>query len=117
VNSKQKAKKPAKKASAKKTEIPFSFTAIFSNAYFIILMVLAIITLTGIITVMMHNEIEKGYRVKKRLEQDVVRVQQNIAELEIQIAGLSRPDRIRRIAAERFNMVVKVPNTEVIRVQ
>lgn len=117
MNPKRKTRKPAKRASAKKNETLLSFTAVFSNTYFVILMFLAIIALTGILTVMMHNEIEKGYHMKKRLEQDAVRVQQNIAELEIQIAVLSRPDRIRRIATERFKMVVKVPNTEVIRVQ
>ncbi len=117
MTAKKKGKTVAKRTKQKTSPVPLSFTAIFSNAYFITLMVLAIVTVTAIFTIMMHNEIEEGYRVQKSLEQDLVRTQQSIAELEIEIAALSRPDRIRRIAAERFNMVVKQPNAEVIRVQ
>ncbi|HDR04770.1 MAG TPA: cell division protein FtsL [Candidatus Marinimicrobia bacterium] len=117
MNKKKKQKTPVKKSTQNKKLMPISFISIFSNGYFVVLITLAIITTTAITTIMMHNEIEYAYNVKKRLEQDLVRSQQNIAELEIEIAVLSRPDRIRRIATERFNMVVKAPNTEVIRVQ
>ena len=80
-------------------------------------LVIFIIVVSSLFKISLNNNITEMHYKYELLSRQEVNIQQNIYELESKIANLSRPDRIRRVAKSRLNMVDPKPNINIVTIQ
>ena len=76
-----------------------------------------IVVISSIFKISLNNNITELHYKNDLLSRQEVNIQQNIYELESNIAHLSRPDRIRRVAKNRLNMVDPKPDLNIVTIK